>query len=175
VWIGPTGDHQARVAAVQDWDGIDPAALPAAKGWAWQASRPQAVLPVQVRTLYLPSLIEVEELGTEAPFGVAEDWAGKATHPELHPDDQEALDAVLCPDDAPAGAPRLTMVGPSSPQAPGGRDRIRRVLRESAEPLERGTVARLAQVGSRHTSTLLSELEAAGEVRRTDQGWVKAS
>lgn len=175
VWIGPTGDHQARVAAVQDWDGLDPAALPAAKGWAWQASRPQALMPTQIRTLYLPSLIEVEELGTEAPFGVAEDWAARAVHPELHPGDQAVLDAVLDPEDAQDGAPRLRVVGPSAPQAPGGRDRIRKVLGEATGPLERGEIARLAKVGARHTSTLLSELEAAGEARRTDQGWVRAA
>jgi hypothetical protein len=175
VWIGPAGDYQARTAAVQDWGGIDPAALPPAKGWSWQASRPQGVQPIKIRTLYPPSLIEVEELGAEAPFGVAEDWAARAVHSELHPDDQEALDAVLYPDDAPAGGPRLTVVGPSSPSSPGGRDRIRCVLRHATEPLERKEIAVRAEVGTRHTSTLLSELESAGEARRTEVGWVKAS
>ena len=172
VWIGPTGDQQARIVAVQDWEGIDPGLLPSAKGWAWQASRPQGVEPTQIRTLYLPSRIEVDELGVEAPFGVAEEWAAKSAHPVLHPDDQAALDAVLG-EDATDGTPRLTVVQPTQTET--GRDRIRRILAEADGPMERGEIAKRAQVVPRHATDLLNDLEAAGEARRTDGGWEKAS
>lgn len=185
VWIGPAGDVLSSAMAVQEYD-VDPAALPAAKGWAWHASQLYDLPPTMARTLYLPSRIEVEDDGVPAPFGAAEDWAAKAVHPQLHPDDQAAIDAVreryaaaeeCAPQDAPS--PGAAAGTPARGESE-GRIAVARVLLSATEPLERGEIAQLTgkhlsrALSGRYVSEVLSSLSAAGKVQRVPDGWVWA-
>lgn len=95
--VGRAGDQRSGDLARQAWD-IDLGAMPRVAGWFYQLTQVDDTPPVMVRTLYIPS--EQDRVnGMAAPHGTAEQWAERATHIQLHPEDQAILDERFEGDD----------------------------------------------------------------------------
>lgn len=178
VWIGPAGDAISSKIASQDY-GCDPNSLPPARGWAWMASRFHGLAPTQIRTLYLPSQLEVDDDGVGHPFGTAEEWAARAVHPQLVDDDQAVIDIARQVIDDLGRAPSAQAERPSlsvvQPQAEDGTAKVLRALSEANAPLQRGEIANRAGVVPRHVTDILNKLEGAKKVVRAKEGWEIAS
>jgi DNA-binding transcriptional ArsR family regulator len=94
VAIGRAGDTAAEGVAVQGWE-VDPDQLPPYPGWFWVCQSIDGAVnrKVKMRVKFLPTRVEVEQTGCDAPFGTAEDWLRDAIRfPSLPPEMQKILD-----------------------------------------------------------------------------------
>lgn len=183
-FIGKVGGRQAKQAALQDVQDVDPSQLPDHNGWFVPISRIDDSVPRDAfRGIFLPTEADRQD-GDPAPFGVAEEVIPKLVRwAQLHPADQaivdsfrdrwESTDSGLA---VPAAAKTLHSVPTGSSVGDSelddgtddGESRVLRALDEAN--LNTSELARTVEMDRSYLSSeLLKRLETEGKISRDDE------